>query len=192
MVGCPGGPDSQQPPSVSTFNSAEFPSEGPPEERLSRRGPARVDGGSGLTKETRDLRANPGAASHNLPPALPVAAAPTVHARLSMLVFRACASVCERVLACNRRGEVRELGGRRTFIRFVPLLNQRDMLMLFFIFSVSQGSEAGLGGEGGQEKEVQSLGPSGSLANYWLFLLILIGRIQTGGVKCTPHPPIPS
>lgn len=28
------------------------------------------------------------------------------------------------------------------------LCNQRDMLMLFFSFSVSQGSETGLGGEG--------------------------------------------
>ena len=55
MVGCPGGPDSQQPPSISTFNSAEFPEvRVTPEERLSRRGPAGGNGGSGLTKVTLD------------------------------------------------------------------------------------------------------------------------------------------
>lgn len=55
MVGCPGGPDSQQLPSISTFNSAEFPEvKVTPEERLSRRGPAGSNGGSGLTKVTPD------------------------------------------------------------------------------------------------------------------------------------------
>lgn len=45
---------------------------------------------------------------------------------------------------------MRELKGGLLYVLY--LCNQRDMLMLFFSFSVSRGSEAGLGGGGGQRE----------------------------------------
>lgn len=82
--------------------------------------------------------------------------------------------VRERVSMCGTgvQGEGTE---GRTFIRFLYLCNQRDMLMLFFSFSVTWGSETGLGEGRGRGKEVQSLAPFGSLANHMLFSLILLG-----------------
>lgn len=57
---------------------------------------------------------------------------------------------------CNRcRG--RDLKGGLLYVLY--LCNQRDMLMLFFSFSVSRGSEAGLGGGRGQRVRGAVFGP---------------------------------
>lgn len=68
---------------------------------------------------------------------------------------------------------VQGLGLKAGLLYLLYLCNQRDMLMLFFGFSVAWGSEAGLGRGGGQREEVQDLAPFGLLANHVLFLLIL-------------------
>lgn len=63
--------------------------------------------------------------------------------------MRICGHACDR---CRVGAE------GRTFI-LLYLWNQRDMLMLFFSFSVSQGSETGLeGGGDGREMQLASCG----------------------------------
>lgn len=120
-----------------------------------------------MNRRLPESEADPKAASYTpRPPAFPVAT----------------------VLTCERRA--RELKGGLLYILY--LCNQRDMLMLFFSFSVSRILRLGWEGEGDRGKEVQSSAPFGSLANYMIFPLILPGWIQTGGVNSLPTPPLPA
>jgi hypothetical protein len=82
--------------------------------------------------------------------------------------------ICEH--ACDR---CRGAGLKGGLFYVLYLCNQRDMLMLFFSFSVSRGSEAWLGGERGQREDRYRLAPFGSLANQ-IFFSHLTGVEWTG------------
>lgn len=79
-------------------------------------------------------------------------------------------------------GEGWELRGSLLYVLY--LCNQRDMLMLFFSFSVSWGSEAGLGGEG-DVREVQ-FGVWVLSKPYVLFSHLMGWRGQVGQILSFP------
>lgn len=77
----------------------------------------------------------------------------------------------------------RELKGGLLYVLY--LCNQRDMLMLFFSFSVARGSETGLGEGGGQREGGAEFGP------FWVpgkpfALLSHLPGVDSG--KCPPPP----